>query len=131
MLYIHPDELVVENSMLSLSAITRRSWPEVQQCTKAAFPLGMQSMEACEEYDAENEAVSYQILHDADLQGDLSIPIRPNPLPDLRSIGNDTALHSVTVTLHTVSSDGKPLIYQWWIAPVSYTHLTLPTILRV
>ena len=52
-LYIHPDELVVENSMLSLSAITRRSWPEVQQCTQAAFPIGMQSMEACEEYDVE------------------------------------------------------------------------------
>lgn len=118
-LYIHPDELVVENSMLSLSAITRRSWPEVQQCTQAAFPLGMQSIEACEEYDVENEAVSYQILHDADLHGDLSIPIRLNPLPDLRSIGNDTALHSVTVTLHTVSSDGKPRIYRWWIAHFS------------
>ena len=118
-LYIHPDELVVENSTLSLSAITRRTWPEVQQCTRVAFSLGMQSMEACEEYDVENEPVSHQILHDADLHGDLSIPIRPNPLPDLRSIGNDTALHSVTVTLHTVSSDGKPRFYRWWIAHFS------------
>lgn len=125
LLYMHPDELLVQNSMLSVSAIMRRTWPEMQLCTRPNVSFGLSSMEACEEDDVNNKANSYQILRLDDLHGDLSIPIRPNPLPALRSIGNDTALHSVTVTLYTTSQNGEPRMYRWWIA-----HFSQPFIQR-
>lgn len=116
-LYMDPSDLMIDDSTLDISRITRRAWTDVQRCGQSA--LGGLFIEACEQEDMELDTESIQTLHAADQHGDLGIVVQPNPLPSLQSVLNDTVLHSISLTLKTRTSNGEYREFRWWIAHVS------------